>query len=186
MAKGMDLATPLGEETGKEVWRDACQHAELQDTWTPGQHIAKLKEEHMDKAISSEQQALYHSGVGMFLYLLKHSRPCLANPVLAKALDGANMSTYKELMRVIKFVLDTKSYSLKVKPKIEGKDQPWSLTIFTDSNYAGDSDTHISVTGFCIFLLGIPVSWKSHVQKSVTLSSNKAEFVALSEAAKEV
>jgi len=155
---------------------------------TPGQHIAKLKEEHMDKAISSEQQALYHSGVGMLLYLLKHSRPCLANPVreLAKALDGANMATYKELMRVIKFILDTKSYSLKVKPKIESKDQPWILTIFTNSNYAGNSDTHISVTGFCVFLLGIPVSWKSHVQKSVMLSSSEAEFVVLPEAAKEV
>jgi len=34
---------------------------------------------------------------------------------------------YKELMRVIKFVLDTKSYGLKVKPKIESKDQLWSM-----------------------------------------------------------
>jgi len=155
---------------------------------TPGQHIAKLKEEEMDKAISSEQQALYRSGVGMLLYLLKHSRPCLANPVreLAKALDGANMAAYKELMRVIKFVLDTKSYGLKVKPKIESKDQPWSLTVFTDSDYAGNSDTRISVTGFCIFLLGVPVSWKSHAQKSVMLSSSKAEFVTLLEATKEV
>jgi len=155
---------------------------------TPSQHIAKLKEEEMDKAISSEQQALYRSGVGMLLYLLKHSRPCLANPVreLAKALDGANMAAYKELMRVIKFVLDTKSYGLKVEPKIESKDQPWSLTVFTDSDYAGDSDTRISVTGFCIFLLGVPVSWKSCAQKSVTLSSSKAEFVALLEATKEV
>ena len=90
----MNWAAPLGEETGKEVWRDVrvANMQSYRTPGTPGQHIAKLKEEHMDKAINSEQQALYCSGVGMLLYLLKHSRPCLANPVreLAKALDGAN------------------------------------------------------------------------------------------------
>jgi len=34
--------------------------------------------------------------------------------------------------------------------------------------------------------MGVPVSWKSCLQKSVMLSSSKVEFVALSEAAKEV
>jgi len=42
------------------------------------------------------------------------------------------------------------------------------------------------VTGFCIFLLGVPIVWKSTSQKSVTLSSSEAEFVALSEAVKEI
>ena len=42
------------------------------------------------------------------------------------------------------------------------------------------------MTGFVIYLRGVPVSWKSRGQKSVTLSSTEAEFVALSEAAKEI
>ena len=42
------------------------------------------------------------------------------------------------------------------------------------------------MTGFIIYLRGVPVSWKSRGQKSVTLSSTEAEFVALSEAAKEI
>ncbi len=58
--------------------------------------------------------------------------------------------------------------------------------MFCDSNYAGDADTRISVTGYCLFLMGVPVSWKSHSQKSVTLSLSEAKFVALSEAVKEV
>jgi len=35
----------------------------------------------------------------MLLYLLKHSQPCLANPLqeLSKALDGANEADLKEL-----------------------------------------------------------------------------------------
>ena len=41
----------------------------------------------------------YHSGVGMLLYLVKHSHPDIANTVreLSKVLDGANMAAYKEM-----------------------------------------------------------------------------------------
>jgi len=42
------------------------------------------------------------------------------------------------------------------------------------------------VTGFCIFLLRVPIVWKSNSQKNVSLSSSEAEFVALSEAVKEI
>ena len=34
--------------------------------------------------------------------------------------------------------------------------------------------------------MGVPISWRSKGQKSVTLSSSEAEYVALSEAAKEI
>jgi len=60
------------------------------------------------------------------------------------------------------------------------------MTVFLDSDYARDTETRINVTGFFVFLMVVPISWKSHVQKSVTLSSSKAEFVALLEAAKEI
>jgi len=87
---------------------------------------------------------------------------------------------------VIKFVLDTKEYGLKIKPVIEDADDSWSMTVFSDSDYARDAETCMSVTGFCIFLLGVTICWQSKGQRSVTLSSSKAEYVALSEVAKEV
>jgi hypothetical protein len=48
--------------------------------------------------------------VGMLLYLIKYSRPDIANVVreLSKCMDEANLAAYKEMLRVIKFVLDTK------------------------------------------------------------------------------
>jgi len=60
---------------------------------------------------------------------------------------------------VIKFVLDTREYELKVKPVIDKADDAWNIMVFSDSDYAGDMETRVSVTGFCIFLLGIPNSW---------------------------
>ena len=45
---------------------------------------------------------------------------------------------------------------------------------------------HFSVTGFIMYLLGVPICWRSKAQKGVTLSSSKAEYVAMSEAVKEI
>ena len=121
----------------------------------------------------------------MLLYLVKHSRPDIANAVreLSKALDGTSPAAYKELLRVLKYVVDTKHLALKLKPKLEDK---WELVAFSDSDYAGDAETRISIAGFILYLCGAPISWRSKGQKGVTLSSSEAEFVALSEAAKEV
>jgi len=126
--------------------------------------------------------------VGTLLYLLKYSRPCLANPLrkLSKALDRASQGTFKERKCIIKCVLNTADCGLKIKPIKMPPGEAWMMTVFSDSDYARDTKTRISVTGFCLFLIGVPISWKSHAQRSVTLSSSEAEFVALSEAAKEI
>ena len=60
------------------------------------------------------------------------------------------------------------------------------MEMFSDSEYGGDKDTRISVGGFILFLLNVPILWRSKAQRSVTLSSAEAEYIALSEAAKEI
>ena len=52
----------------------------------------------------------------MLLYLVKYSRPDIANPVreLSKVLDGSTDASFKEMLRVIKYVLDTKNMGLKI------------------------------------------------------------------------
>ena len=48
----------------------------------------------------------------MLLYLVKYSRPDIANAVreLSKALDSPSPGAFKEMLRVVKFVLDTKNF----------------------------------------------------------------------------
>jgi hypothetical protein len=153
---------------------------------TPGQGVLRPKEG--DERITEADQTTYRSGVGMLLYLVKHSRPDISNAVreLSKSMDGANMAAYKELKRVIKFVLDTKTMGLKMNPKINTDISEWDIVVYTDSDWAGDKETRISVTGFIVFLLNVPILWKSKGQRSVSLSSSEAEYFALSEAAKEI
>jgi hypothetical protein len=52
----------------------------------------------------------------MLLYFAKHSRPDTSNDVreLSIRMDGATIWTYLELLRIIKCVLDTKSFGLTI------------------------------------------------------------------------
>jgi hypothetical protein len=155
---------------------------------TPGTGVTRPRKEDKLCLVSADDQVLYRSGVGMLLYLVKHSRPDIANVTreLSKVMDGATPAAFKELKRVIKFVLDTRTFGLKIEPKLGDNKNEWTMTVFTDAEYSGDKDTRLSVGGFIIFLLGVPILWKSKAQKSVTLSSSESEFVSLSEAAKEI
>jgi hypothetical protein len=103
---------------------------------------------------------------------------------LSKCMDGANLAAYKEMLRVVKFVLDTKDYCLKLNPVFENEE--WDLLSYSDSDWAGNPENRISVTGFIIYLLGAPICWRSKGQKGVTLSSSEAKYVAMSEAVKEI
>jgi hypothetical protein len=60
------------------------------------------------------------------------------------------------------------------------------LVGISDSEYAGDPDTRISVYGYVLYFCGTPIACKSEAGKSVTLSSTEAEYYALSEISKEV
>mmetsp|Transcript_12593 Transcript_12593/g.18100 ORF Transcript_12593/g.18100 Transcript_12593/m.18100 type:complete len:87 (+) Transcript_12593:1447-1707(+) len=62
----------------------------------------------------------------------------------------------------------------------------WSIRAYSDSDYSGDTEKRLSITGFIIFVMGVPVSWKSCAQRSVTISSTEAEYVALSETCAEI
>ena len=152
---------------------------------TPGMN--QVREMDKELCLPPEKQKLYRSGVGMLLYLVKHSRPDIANCVreLSKCLDGSTEACNKEMHRVIKYVLDTKDMGLKLWPTgVMG--EPWRMVVFTDSDYAGDPVSRRSVSGYIIYLHGVPLCWRSKAQRSVTLSSTEAEWVSLSEAVKDI
>ena len=52
--------------------------------------------------------------MGTLLYLTEHSTPDIANIVheLSKSIDGASKLQFREMLRVIKFILDTKDLGL--------------------------------------------------------------------------
>ncbi|WVZ00881.1 hypothetical protein V8G54_026950 [Vigna mungo] len=57
---------------------------------------------------------------------------------------------------------------------------------YSDSDMAGDVDSRKSTSGYLITFAGGVVSWQSKLQKCVTLSTAEAEYVAVTEASKEM
>ena len=51
---------------------------------------------------------------------------------------------------------------------------------------AGDLDNRKSTTGYLFTFSGGAISWKSKLQKCVALSTTEAEYIAASEAGKEM
>jgi hypothetical protein len=135
----------------------------------------------------------------MLLYLVKHSRPDIANAVreLSKVADGATKDHWNRLLRVIKFTLGTKYLALKIKAEwdqpikmVNGKPD-WASIFKTKctmgaTSESGDKETRQSVFGWEIYFMGALISHKSMACRSVTLSSTEAEYYALSEVTKEV
>jgi hypothetical protein len=56
---------------------------------------------------------------------------------------------------------------------------------YSDADFAGHVDQRKSTSGYLFVLGGGPVSWKSQRQRTVTLSTTEAEYVALTEAIRE-
>ncbi|KAK3257963.1 hypothetical protein CYMTET_32966 [Cymbomonas tetramitiformis] len=67
-----------------------------------------------------------------------------------------------------------------------GPSRPLSLSIYTDSDYAGCKVTRRSTSGIAVFLCGSLIIFSSMIQKSVSLSTTEAEIIAMSEGAREV
>jgi hypothetical protein len=156
---------------------------------TPGTPSYSLvRPESEEDKTTPERQAKYRSGTGMLLYLVKHSRPDISNAVreLTKIMDGATEAAYKEMLRVIKYVMDTKEWGLKFEPILPKGKMKWDVVVYSDSDWAGDKNNRRSISGFILYLCGVPIMWRSKQQASVSLSSTEAEYVAISEAAKEI
>ena len=71
-------------------------------------------------------------------------------------MDHATEGAMKEFLRVINFVISTKEYGLKKEPNLsQGK--VWNILVYSDSDRTGDKDTRHSVSGYIMYMLGVPI-----------------------------
>ena len=154
---------------------------------TPGtpRFTARRLENEEDK-VNAKDHETYRSGVGTLLYLTKHRRPDIRNPVreLSKTMDAPAPAHLKEMYKLIRFVLSTKDYGLTF--KLIKSIRKWVLKALSDNDFASDKETRISVFGYIIYICGIPIAWRSKGMKTVVLSTTEAEYMALSKVVKEL
>nr|GFC67980.1 retrovirus-related Pol polyprotein from transposon TNT 1-94 [Tanacetum cinerariifolium] len=132
---------------------------------------SKLDEDTQGKTVDP---TYYHGMVGTPMYLTT-SRPDLTFVVCMCARYQAK-PTEKHLhgaKRIFKYLRGTINRGLWY-----AKDSSNALTAYADTDHAGCKDTRRSTFGSMQLLGDRLVSWSSKRQKSVTISSTKAEYIA--------
>jgi hypothetical protein len=130
-----------------------------------------------------ESNEQYRKLIGMLLYLSTNTRPDISASVsiLSQRVKNPRQCDLVELNRVIRYLKGTKNLKLRLSDKAnEG-----SLKVYSDADWAEDTNDRKSNSGYISFVNGGTISWSSHKQGVVAKSSMESEYIALAEACQE-
>ncbi|KAJ4729013.1 Retrovirus-related Pol polyprotein from transposon TNT 1-94 [Melia azedarach] len=158
---------------------------EMKDLDTPSAANAYLSVAFAPKSVEEKEymsRVPYTSAVGSLMYAMVCTRPDLAQSVsvVSRFIGEPGKEHWQAVKRIFRYLKGTFDVGL-----IYGGDTQCLVTRFSDSDYAGDVDSRRSMTGYVFTLGSSVVSWKATLQPTVTLSTTEAEYMALTEAAKE-
>ncbi|GJU17741.1 retrovirus-related pol polyprotein from transposon TNT 1-94 [Tanacetum coccineum] len=141
---------------------------------TPMVERTKLDE---DLSGTPVDQTKYRSMIGSLMYLTA-SRPDLVFAVCmcARYQSRPTKKHLEAVKRVFRYLQGTINMGLWYP-----KDTAMALTAYADADHAGCQDTRRSTSGSAQFLGDKLVSWSSKKQTSTSISSTKAEYIAMSD-----
>lgn len=126
----------------------------------------------------------YRRLIGMLLYVSTNTRPDIAASVsiLSQRVEKPRDVDMNEVKRLIRYLKGTKTLKLQ----LSTTDGEKRVVTYSDSDWAEDKKDRKSNSGWYVQHNGGTIDWSSKKQTIVALSSAEAEYVALTEAAKEV
>lgn len=147
---------------------------------TPMDLSTKLDQETTERS-EVEQNLPYREIMGCLTYLATSTRPDIA--FVASYLSQFNAcygeAHWKAAKRVLRYLKGTKDIGLVYKGDSE------NLRGFVDSDWGNCHIDRRSYSGFVFMLNGCAITWDSRKQRTVALSTCEAEYMALTEGAKE-
>ena len=153
--------------------------SEVNTVTTPMDPNVKLvKDDSYSKEVDPTQ---YQSMVGSLLHAARATRPDIAHAVgLVSKFNSAPMQAHltavKRIFRYLKGTVDIKLQYRSTGEKLLG---------YSDADWANDTDDRHSTTGNVFIMSGGAISWLSHKQSTVALSTAEAEYIALGSATQE-
>jgi hypothetical protein len=125
----------------------------------------------------------YRSGVEKLMHMVNRTQPEMLNSVheLSRWMMTASAAHKKAMYCAMIYAVNTPNHGVLLKPNAKWNADPnfeFEITGKADSDYGKDLEQHRSVSGYATFLNGAPVTEKSCMQTSVTLSVTEAEFVS--------
>ena len=126
----------------------------------------------------------YKGLLGQALFIAITTRPDIATAVSACGKFAMNPGPkhWSALLQIASYLIATKDFVLT----LGGHFNHVTISAFSDADWAGDLDNRRSRSGYLVCLNSSSVIWSSKLQASVALSSTEAEYIALSQAARDV
>jgi hypothetical protein len=123
----------------------------------------------------------YQRAIGSLMYAMIGTRPDIAFAVsvvsrFASNPDNTHWLAVQQIFRYLRGTIDHKLvYSGNLSP----------LVGYTDSDWAGDTDTRRSTSGYIFNLGSGAITWSSKRQPTISLSTCEAEYIGQTQATKE-
>jgi len=137
----------------------------------------------LTKASDEEEKIVfpYRQAIGSLMFAAIVTRPDISFAIGAVSRymekpGNQHVSAVKRILRYLNRTFDM---------GIEYSASTTALKGYSDSDFARDIDTRRSTTGYAFVIGDGVITWKSHRQKTVALSTTEAEFMAACECAKE-
>jgi Reverse transcriptase (RNA-dependent DNA polymerase) len=130
----------------------------------------------------------YRAAIGMLMYLATSTRPDLAYSMsqLSRFVANPTLKHIGTVKRVLRYLVGTLDKGIMyTRNCVVDNAKTINLHGYCDSDWANDSETRKSTTGFIFTLAGGAISWMSRRQSIVALSTAEAEYVAVCEATME-
>lgn len=129
----------------------------------------------------------YAALVGSLMYLAVCTRPDIAQSVgaLARYMAAPTWEHWLALKSLLRYVAGTAHYGITYGGYDSNGSSTMEIMGYCDSDYASDSDTRRSTTGYVFVINGGAVSWSSRRQQTVAASTTEAEYMAAAAAVKE-
>jgi hypothetical protein len=161
-----------GELLGRYGLDGACAHSV---PLAAGEKLTK------EGDLLDTQRHPYSELIGSLLYLSVCTRADVAQAVgaLARYMSTPTEAHWAAALGVVRYIAGTAQYGFV----FGGSDIP--LEGYCDADYAGDTDSRRSTTGYVFLMFGGAVSWSSRLQPTVAASTVEAEYLSAAQAVKE-
>ena len=152
-----------------------------------GQHFKLSAEQspYTPEEVNDMASIPYSNGVESIMYSMVCSRLDLAHAinVVSKFMANPGRVHWEALKWLLRYIKGSVNLCL-----VFGKQEISSnkLVGYIDANFVGNIDIRKFLTGYVFTLFGTAISWKSMLQSVVALSTTEAEYIAVTEAIKEV
>ena len=139
---------------------------------TPIEPSMKLKANETGKIIDTER---FQRLVGRLIYL-SHTRPDIAFAVslVSQFMHAPGQDHFTAVYRILRYLKGTPGQGLMFQKRAGTQ-----VEVYTDADWAGNKADRRSISGYCTFVGGNLVTWRSKKQSVVARSSAEAEFRSL-------